>query len=186
VVTGLGRYEGALSAADLTESVRTGALRYLLQVVDVLGKDERAVPLATLLLGFNSSANLTVAASVEALVRGVMEANDKFYEITRLNIHIAQLDIVELYLDTAVTAVYALRQLSERLAAQADKQGVTLVTASELVRGEGMRQRLFDASVSNYWPRLIITNADREDESGRAECGQGPGAAAAVPDYTAG
>lgn len=182
VVTGLGRYEGALSAADLTDAVRTGGLRYLLQIVDVLGKDEREVPLATLLLGFNSSANLTVAASVEALVRGVMEANDKFYEITRLNIHIAQLDIVELYLDTAITAVYALRQLSERLAAQADKHGATLVTASELVRGEGMRQRLFDASVSNYWPRLIITNADREDESGRTECGQDQGAATVVAD----
>ena len=32
-----------------TEAVRTGALRYLLQVVDVLGKADREVPLATLL-----------------------------------------------------------------------------------------------------------------------------------------
>ena len=59
VVTGLGSYDGALSPADLTEAVRTGVLRYLLQVVDVLGKADREVPLATLLLGYNSSANLT-------------------------------------------------------------------------------------------------------------------------------
>ena len=115
VVTGLGKYDGALSLGDLTEAVRTGVLRYLLQVIDVLGKADREVPLATLLLGYNSSANLTVGASVEALVRGVMEANAKFYETTRLNIRVGQLDIVELYLDTAITAVYALRQMAGKL-----------------------------------------------------------------------
>lgn len=170
IVTGLGRYEGALSPIELTESVRTGALRYLLQVVDVLGKGDREVPLATLLLGFNSSANLTVGASVEALVRGVMEANARFFETTRLNIRIARLDIIELYVDTAITAVYALRQLSERLAAQAEKQGATLVARGELVRGEGARQRLFDNSSSSYWPRLIITDADRSDEECPPSC----------------
>ena len=163
VVTGLGRYEGALSPAELTESVRTGALRYLLQIVDVLGKGDREVPLATLLLGYNSSANLTVGASVESLVRGVMEANARFFETTRLNIRIARLDIIELYVDTAITAVYALRQLTDRLAAQAEKQGATLVTRGDLVRGEGARQRLFDNSASSYWPRLIITDADDDD-----------------------
>jgi len=174
VVTGLGRYEGALSPAELTESVRTGALRYLLQIVDVLGKGDREVPLATLLLGYNSSANLTVGASVESLVRGVMEANARFFETTRLNIRIARLDIIELYVDTAITAVYALRQLTERLAAQAEKQGTTLVARGELVRGEGARQRLFDDRNSSYWPRLIITDADRSDEACPPSCYETP------------
>ena len=97
-------------------------LRYLLQVIDVLGKTDREVSLATLLLGYNSSANLTVGASVEALVRGVIDANAKFYETTRLNIRVGKLDIVELYLDTAITAVYALRQMAGRLALQAEQQ----------------------------------------------------------------
>ncbi|MEO8134017.1 MAG: hypothetical protein ABI831_08580, partial [Betaproteobacteria bacterium] len=88
VVTGLGAYDGALSVLQLTESVRTGVLRYLLQLVDVLGQSDREVPLATLLLGYNSAANLSIAASVEALVRGVMEANARFYETTRLNIRV--------------------------------------------------------------------------------------------------
>ena len=165
VVTGLGSYDRALSPADLTEAVRAGALRYLLQVIDVLGKADREVPLATLLLGYNSSANLTVPASVEALVRGVMEANATFYDTTRLNIRIGRLDIVELYLDTAITAVYALRQLGAQLAAQAEKQGTMLVCRGELEQGEGLRQRLFDDRNSSYWPRLIITDADRTDEA---------------------
>lgn len=169
VVTGLGSYDRALSPSDLTEAVRTGALRYLLQVIDVLGKADREVPLATLLLGYNSSANLTVAASVEALLRGVMEANAKFFETTRLNIRVSRLDIVELYLDTSISAVYALRQLGARLAAQAAKQGTMLVCRSELVQGEGLRQRLFDDRSSSYWPRLIIADADRSDDDGVPE-----------------
>ena len=69
VVAGLGAYDGALSLGELTESVRSGVLRYLLQVIDVLGEAPRELSLATLLLGYNSSANLSVAASVESLVR---------------------------------------------------------------------------------------------------------------------
>jgi hypothetical protein len=168
VVTGLGPYDGSLSATDLTEAVRVGALRYLLQVVDVLGKDERELRLASLLMGFSSSANLSVAASVEALVRGVTQANGRFYETTGLNIRIAWLDIVELYLDTAITAVYALRQLRERLVEQALLQQTTLVVCNELTTGEGMRQRLFDDRAASYWPRLIVTDADRSEETAGA------------------
>jgi hypothetical protein len=183
VVVGLGRYDGALSPADLTEAVRTGALRYLLQVIDVLGKNDRQVRLATLLLGYNSSANLTVSASVEALVRGVMEANAKFYETTRLNIRIESLDIVELYLDTAITAVYSLRQLADRLGALAAKQGTALVCRGELVRGDGVRQRLFDDRNASYWPRLIITDADRRDDVCPPECAPGtPGSTGTLGD----
>ncbi|MBX7201233.1 MAG: hypothetical protein K1X51_17840, partial [Rhodospirillaceae bacterium] len=164
VVTGLGAYDGALSPDNLTESVRAGVLRYLLQVVDVLGKDEREMPLVTLLLGYNSSANLSVGASVEALVRGVLEANARFHEATRLNIRVARLDIVELYLDTAITAVYALRQMPDKLDALARRLGAMLVCRPELEQGEGLRQRLFDSRDQSYWPRLIVTEDDRCDD----------------------
>ena len=160
VVTGLGAFERPLSPASLTEAVRVGALRYLLQAVDVLGEADRELPLATLLLGYNSSANLTVAASVEALVRGVLEANERFFHTTGLNLRIAQLEIVELYLDTAISAAYALRDLGTTLHAQALAQKTELVCHGELLRGPGCRPRLFDGSSASYWPRLIITRAD--------------------------
>ena len=139
VVTGLGTYEGMLSVSQLTESVRTGVLRYLLQIVDVLGTADREVSLSTLLLGYNSSANLSIAASVEALVRGTMEANARFYETTRQNIRVNRLNLVEVYLDTAITAVYALRQLPQRLAGEAQKLSTTItvrgVMASAMAAG---------------------------------------------------
>jgi len=175
VVTGLGPYDGALSLAELTESVRFGVLRYLLQVIDVLGEDERELSLATLLLGYNSSANLSVAASVEALVRGTLEANAKFQETSRLNIRVARLDIVELYLDTAITAVYALRQMAPVLTALAERQGTLLVCNNELEQGEGVRQRLFDGRNRSYWPRLMVTGIARsQDAVGRQEDEAGP------------
>jgi len=169
VVTGLGSYDGALIASDLTDAVRAGVLRYLLQVVDVLGKAVREVPLATLLLGYNSSASLAVAASVEALVRGVLEANAKFRETTRLNIRVASLNLIELYQDTAISAVYALREMPARLNGVARRAGTLLVCRPELECGEGMRPRLFDGGTQSYWPRLIITDADGDNERrGRA------------------
>ena len=166
VVTGLGPYDGALSLAELTESVRSGVLRYLLQVIDVLGEDERELSLSTLLLGYNSSANLSVAASVEALVRGVVEANARFQETTRLAIRVARLSIVELYMDTAITAVYALRSMAPTLSAYAAEQGTLLVCRDTLEQGEGVRQRLFDSRNASYWPRLMVTDADRSVDAG--------------------
>jgi CHAT domain-containing protein len=165
VVTGLGPYDGALTASHLTEAVRAGALRYLLHIVDVIGKDAREVPLAALLLGYNSSANLSIPASIEALVRGVTEANARFFESTRLDIRIGRLDIVEIYLDTAITAVHALREMAPQLAAQARLQHTELVCRDTLEQGEGVRQRLFDAQNQNYWPRLVVTGVKPESDA---------------------
>ena len=151
VVTGLGPYDGGLSVSSLTEAVRAGALRYLLQLVDVLGKDEREVSLATLLLGYNSSANLSVEASIEALVRGVMEANARFFETTRLNIRIGRLDIVELYIDTAITAVYSLRRMEGRLAAR----GRAVADAAGVQPGAGARRRPAPAAVRRRRRQLL-------------------------------
>lgn len=160
IVTGLGPYEGNLSQDALMLAVRAGVLRFLLQVVDVMGREDREVPLATLLLGYNSSASLSIAASVEALVRGVIEANDRFKRVTGLAVRVSRLDIVELYLDTAISAVYELRQLAPRLQAVAVQKDTLLQCSDELVQGLGVRQRLLDTRGANYWPRLIVTDAD--------------------------
>ncbi|MDZ5460710.1 CHAT domain-containing protein [Azohydromonas lata] len=193
VVTGLGRYEQPLSGTDLTDAVRAGVLRLLLQLADQLGAQvngadaEYELPLATLLLGYNSNANLGVDSSVEALVRGVLEANARFHESTRLRLCVGRLDIVELYLDTAITAVYALRRLAQegsRLSQLAQSQGTALVCRRTLRQGQGLRQRLFDNHSSAYWPRLMITGAD--DGAAGAPV-PAPGAAAApAPSRAAG
>ena len=82
VVTGLGKYDGTLAANTLTEAVRTGAFAIFLQYADCSGGRSGEIALSRLLFGYNSTANLTIAASVEALIRGVVEANLKFSEAT--------------------------------------------------------------------------------------------------------
>ncbi len=159
VVTGLGVYDGALSVTDVTAAVRVGVLRYLLQIVDVLGREDRSVSLASVLMGYNSSASLSVGASVEALVRGTIEANHRFAETTGLRIRVDRLDIVELYQDTAITAVYELRRAPEKLAALLRRTGTRLVCRSELEYGDGWRTRLFDSGSQSYWPRILVTAA---------------------------
>jgi len=157
VVTGLGAYDGTLTQPRLTEAVRAGVLRYLLHVSDVIGADAPVPPLTTLLLGYNSSANLTVNASVEALVRGVVEGNARFQETTKGRAGVTRLDIVELYRDTAITACYALRDLAPRLAEHAARHACRLDIATQLEVGEGARARLFDGVSATYWPRIVIS-----------------------------
>jgi tetratricopeptide (TPR) repeat protein len=158
VVTGLGKYDGSLSPTILVDAVRTGVLRYLLQVSDVLGGAQRDVPLATLLIGYNSAVNLTVAASVESLVRGVLEGNAKFAAITRSSIRVSRLEIVELYLDIAISAGYALRHAVRRLAPLAAEHGTLLVGREEIEQNASVRPRLFSDLRESYWPRLMIAD----------------------------
>jgi len=143
--------------------VRTGALRYLMAGAGRARQHRAALSLSTLLIGYNSSLNLTVAASVEALVRGVLEANQRFAETARARLHIERLEIVELYIDTAISAVHALRELSATLARQARLADITLNCQTRLVEGDGLRPRLADTRNASYWPRLIVTDARDDD-----------------------
>ena len=170
VVTGLGAYDGTLAANRLTEAVRTGALRYLLQHLDCSGETSGEIGLSTLLLGYNSTAHLTIQASVEALVRGVVEANHKFEDATRHSLRIGSLDIVELYLDTAISAMRFLRGFAVKNNSESRGLGVRLEVPEELEHGKGIRPRLDDNRAVGYWPRMIITDADRNEEECPPEC----------------
>lgn len=183
VVTGLGPYDGSLTVGKLTEAVRAAGLRYLLHALDsgaVAAGSERAegLRLASLLLGYNSSANLSIADSVQALMRGVVEANRHFADTTGSKLRIGVLEIVEVYLDSAITATYDARHIAQTM--NADKRVACRIEADPLLhQGEGMRQRLYDAHGGWYWPRLMISNADAEGASEAALPGRRPRSALA-------
>jgi len=163
VVVGLGRYDGSLTARTLTDAIRCAALNFLARVLDsgaVAAGTEATHPLglASLLIGYNSSANLTIADSVLALVRGIVDANRQFAQATSSRLRIGTLDIVEIYLDTAITAAYAARTAAQALNADPRVPGRIEADAT-LHEGEGLRQRLFDGGRGAYWPRLIVTDA---------------------------
>ena len=167
VVIGLGTY-GELGAAELTEAVRVGTLRFLLQVVDRDGEaagNDPDLTLSTLLLGYNSTTNISIEDSVAALVRGVLAANAEFdAAMPRRTVRVARLRIVELYLDTAISAARALRRLAVQLRRDGDRPETRFEAAVELERGEGWCHRLDAGQLLDYWPRLVVrdgtVNAD--------------------------
>ncbi|HMC16776.1 MAG TPA: hypothetical protein VKI18_14155, partial [Albitalea sp.] len=167
VVAGLGQYDGSLTVGKLIEAVRTAGLRYLVHALDsgaVASGTEgnEGLKLSSLLMGYNSAANLTIADSVQALLRGVIDANRHFAQTTHSKLRITQLDIVEIYLDTAITATYAAKTLGAAI--DADPKIPCRVNVDPLLhQGEGMRQRLFDRPSGSYWPRLMISDADRDE-----------------------
>ncbi|KDB53130.1 hypothetical protein X805_13020 [Sphaerotilus natans subsp. natans DSM 6575] len=162
VVTGLGPYDGTLGSRSLTEAVRTGALRLLLQVRDQLGPGPRAFTLGTLLLGSNSAANLGLETVVEALVLGVLQASQRFAEVAGPAVRIERLELVELHRDLAQAAAQQLARLAPRLQALAELGGLGLVCQSTLQptrgpRARGARSSSVPAGTSGgYWPRLLV------------------------------
>ncbi|MFM9073192.1 MAG: CHAT domain-containing protein [Cyanobium sp.] len=155
VVIGLGKL-GELSFVALTEAVRVGTLRYLLQILDRAEgarQDTATVGLASLLIGQNSTNEIQIHDSVSALVEGVLAANEQFARaFPKVPLQVETLQLVEIYLDTAITATRTLKSLEK-------KHGAKLSVASGLRFGKGWRHRLDAAQATGYWPRLIVTNA---------------------------
>lgn len=175
VVIGLGKL-GELSRDALTEAIRVGTLRYLLQILDRAEgarQESDTVGLASLLIGQNSTNEIQIQDSVSALVEGVLAANAQFVRaFPKVPLQVGMLQLVEIYLDTAITATRALKTLGE-------KHGPNKLKVShDLTFGKGWRHRLDAAQSTGYWPRLIVTNAnpsalDRtEDQPGVQLAGQ--------------
>jgi CHAT domain-containing protein/pimeloyl-ACP methyl ester carboxylesterase len=169
VVLGLGEF-GSLSGGGVTQAVRAGCLRYMLACIDREGIPADAtaaaaapplrLELSSLLLGQNSTANISIADSVGAIVRGVVEANHEFQRV-RVNARqalIVKLEFVEWYLDAAISATKALRTIAQQITNnEGEYRGVRVTATPTLHQTDSMRQRLEAQEASGYWPRLIVT-----------------------------
>lgn len=170
LVVGLGEF-GKLSIEGIRETVRAGVLRLLLHVaareieqasMRVNAMPTSALQLASVLVGSNSTTHVNAEESVMAVTMGVLEANRQFAEGTgeRTPMQVSSLVFVEQYEDVAITAARAVAELPRKQARRLQAMGARLLAATELVYGEGVRQRLSNAAQSNYWPRLMVTAPD--------------------------
>ena len=178
LVVGLGEM-GTLAAEGVTQAVRAGVLRYLLHASDFYGKETGLSPdaqgvalslrLASLLIGTNSSSQLSINDSVKAVVLGVLLANRDFTagaaERGATQALISRLELVEVFRDTAISAAYAVSELNKDLATELAHLDTKLELADELQYGEGVRQRLSVSPFSDYWPRLSVSSDDMVDVS---------------------
>ena len=182
VVVGLGEM-GKLTADGVSEAVRGGVLRYLLHAADRYGEEQVGsapgtpdgdtlhLKLASLLIGTNSALQLDVAESVKAVVLGVLMANRDFaageggsaQNTNARRALVSELQFVEVFHDSAISAAHAVSRLGSTLASELKQMSFQLEAADELFVGEGVRQRLSVSPFSDYWPRLVVCDADRED-----------------------
>ena len=184
IIVGLGDWN-SITADNLTNTVRDGVLQYLLHTSEChTGKTEDAnkndnegftdLKICSLLMGYNSTTHITVASSIEAIVRGVCSANQQYrYKKSKQQPDraIGELEFIEFYRDTAITAAYTVRDLPHRLEKDLKQFEARLIPEAELQFFKGMRERLSERSNgSGYWSRLMVTDADQQDSQCPAEC----------------
>ena len=175
VVVGLGEF-GELTSTRVRSTVRSGVLRLLLYASDQYNAkknpDDLRVRLASVLIGYNSTTNISVEDAVTAVTLGVLDANHQFAATTRDEqpAQVTALEFIELYEDVAITAARAVSLLPQQEARALRDTCIQLNVARSLEYGEGVRRRLSVAAGSGYWPRLIITNADAVENACPPEC----------------
>lgn len=176
IIVGLGEW-GNLTTGKLTGTVRAGVLRYLLLAVDQIRQEKGTdatedpkVKLGSVLIGYNSTVNIGVEDSVAAVVRGVCEANRQFEDAVGPVLRVGELEFVELFLDTAILAAKVVRDLPRRLERDLKRLEIEINTEKTLLQGEGFRTRLSASSGFGYWPRMIVTDADRSETECPPEC----------------
>lgn len=168
VIVGLGPFTGQLSARQVSETVRAAVLRFLLHRRDALyTTPEARVSLYSLLIGWNSTASISVADAVAAVTRGVLEANGEFRDGVgkrrEQDVAVTELCFIELYRDAAISAAHAVRALPETLANELKGLRARIEPAPALEMGEGVLDRLTVTDDPGYWSRLIATDADANE-----------------------
>ena len=117
IIVGLGK-AGELSARRLALAFANAMREYAITMVDNANpavKFDNQLKVSTLLIGAGGQ-GLTVAVSVDAILNGVLEANDNLSQVqdSLKNVRIAEIEFIELYKDQAILAARAVRSYKER------------------------------------------------------------------------
>ncbi len=175
VVVGLGPFNGQLSARQVAETTRAAVVRFLLQMRDVIGvRPGDPVQLYSLLIGWNSTANISVVESVAAITRGVLEANRQFNDaMSRTRDHglaVTDLCFIELFRDAAISAARAVLNLPARMEGELKAMGACIEPAAVMTECDGVLERLCTTEDLGHWSRLIVTDADAPELYCAPEC----------------
>jgi CHAT domain-containing protein len=169
IVVGLGKM-GDLNPNTLAETVRRGALSYVMQAAQTHGgpggRDDVRAPnprlgLSALLIGVTTATSIGVEDSVGAILRGITRANLEISQVLGGDLRITDLEIIELFADAAIEACRS----AIRLVPLLDRElGVTIEAASRLRTARGRQERLRQTRYRDYWRRVEITLIQDEGE----------------------
>lgn len=157
LVMGLGKW-GELTAGQLGDLLRRAALQYLLELRENLDApregDAPALGLSILLIGGNSTASITVADSVAAILRAIAQVNRELATPDGASPSVREVEIVELYADTAIEAAHAVKRLAPLIGKELDTE---IEAAPLLQRGREGRRRLMSAAGRDAWRRWEVS-----------------------------
>ncbi len=159
IVMGLGKW-GALSAGQLSDLLRRAALQYVLARRDDMAAsaDDAAtaepVGLSVLLIGGTSTTNIAIGDSVGAVLRAVAQANRELADGTENDSTIQEVEIVELYADTAIEAAHAVKRLAPLIGKEL---GTEIAATPLLQRGREGRRRLTSTAGRDAWRRWEVS-----------------------------
>ena len=156
IVMGLGQ-AGELTAAGLHRTFTRALLEYALSCATDSGSTAN-LGVCALLVG-TAAGGISVTESVNALVRGVLQANAVLADKHQPQ-RFTRFEIVELYEDQAILAARALQRLSHD---SAIKERLDLSESGMLKVERGGRRRITFEDPPGWWDRIQIKQAEGAD-----------------------
>lgn len=163
IVIGLGKW-GELTPSALTQAVHQGMTEYCLHInqcgnASTPAKEPVELTINSLLIGSNTSANIAVEDSVNAIVRGVILANralaQRILKKQRVALpRVTHIQFIELYLDVAVDAAKSAHRVAKRIEREFPAH---MTVEPRLKKGKGGQTRLVPTSSRGYWRRWTVS-----------------------------
>ena len=168
IVIGLGKW-GELTPSALTQAVSQGVTEYCLHIHQCRGlaepsKELKGLTINSLLIGSNTSANIAVEDSVNAIVRGVALARRGLAHRTEqrqgpILPRVVHVQFIERFLDVAVDAAKSAHRVAKRIGLEFQTE---IQVERYLKNGSGGLTRLVPSSTRGYWRRWTVS-AVRDD-----------------------
>ena len=163
IVIGLGKW-GELTPSALTQAVYHGVTEYCLHInqcgsASTPSTEPVELTINSLLIGSNTSANIAVEDSVNAIVRGVILANralaQRVLKKQRVALpRVTHIQFIELYLDVAVDAAKSAHRVAKRIEREFPAH---MTVEARLKKGKGGQTRLVPTSSRGYWRRWTVS-----------------------------
>jgi pimeloyl-ACP methyl ester carboxylesterase len=155
IVVGLGQV-GEISSTLLQTSVRDAMLEYAFEVSrcsdDRFGKSAPRLANVSCLLVGSGGSGISVRESVEAIIRGILDANERLHAAHMSDqVRIEHIQFLEVFEDVALVAADALSQILD------GELGDRIVWSSRVLEnGQGRLYRLRSVEPAGWWNRLEI------------------------------
>lgn len=163
LVIGLGRM-GQLSCGELTRAVRHGLIDYAMEMSSRHDFDKLAegrqqgeeLGVSLLIIGSETAAMMTIEDCVASMLRGVAQANLELQR-SRRRTRISNVEIVNLFLDTAIAALNAAVVAAPTIGIESGTEFVFEDQPPRLVQHRSGRLRIDPLPTSHTWRRWEIT-----------------------------